>query len=1365
MFKQLLNDVKKDDHIRIYLISGKEILGKVIELDEKSISIKSEEGKKHRYFEKLIGGWSVEEKIQKNPEIENIAEIKEIHSQKNQSSTVEDNEKTPQSKVDVEEETKYKNEYLEAPPGLKIISKPMNDEKKVLQEKKEKTKATSERTKLKHDDENSKDTIDTDTKKIPTKKTFTSIGGSLKNLANLRDNLIEKDRLKAIPANAEIYHYRHDGGGYGFIKDGEGDEYFFKSKDVKNSALLDELNNSNGINISIHVNAKLLSKKLISGYNDKSPKAVSIHYPKTVGEIYDEAIANLDSDDYNSVKENMELILNYYPNFSPASDLLNKTRYSLNKVQKYSFLSAHRAVNVGDIDKGINILEKALQFKNKDSERIIKKLNELLIKEDRFDDAIKILSDNLDLIKSTDPYNLLAYNYEAKQDWAYAIKILEKIKTENVEQEARVNKRKAIAYFQLGNMKQAKSMSEMVLAKYQTDTFMLDLAKLIERASEKGITEKEKESLFSQAEFLTISSTATPFIDYSLDNCDYHGLKTEKIRDKNFQIEDLNDIDERIRKHTHIQPKELAELLLTKAKLMDKFQPDRYQQKAKTLCRFAIYKGYDFALNDRSPVSIRFSLLEAYLIGKRRVAMFQEQPNSYYTLSITFYVNTLRLAPDDAYKNINIGIDSAINEVLSNDSVHNEVWQELTDLFSSRTSVYSYVIGSIYKNEKARKNSIQYLSKYLQNNDTIEESDAASFQKGWNQAIAQRRRDKTDFFARISSVNRSKTSEEFVMNLNSILCDIPEWINDLDKYRLKFFGDTLEHVQHFNNQQNYEDKERSHEIAIRHISQLMSEIEDEPTELSFSYALKLLSRLEQIIIAEYSQFVDQSKPELDFQIVGEGSVKPDNVIDIQLAINNKKGSAPVSWHEIIINDTTGIKFISENNEENETLKGGDEKILKLQITAEKNVIDEMAATLEVQCNYRVRDSQNNLNLRKNLALRLHSKQDFIPIENIFAQFAESGPVEDEDMFYGRDDFINNISSTLIKQNSKCIIIYGQKRSGKSSVLYHLKQKLNQSEDAFCISFSLGEIAEEISAKTFYYTILTEIEDSLEGLSQIATKPEFSAPKMNEFDESPSIIFKNYLNSFTKALRNTPGWENKKLILLLDEFTYIYTAIHKKDLSDQFMKTWKSLLERKFFSVVLIGQDVMPKFLNEYKNEFGIAEKKRLSYLNEEDAINLIEKPIWDKDQNRSRFLSKSIETIIDYTSANPFYIQSFCSRLVEYMNANKIITVTEADVERVVEGFITGEQSYTIQNFDNLISAGDAEVNPFSQDEVLEILRSIAIGSRNLDTCPRESIDIGNKSKEDDILSDLESREVIQRIKQKYYKIKVRLFKEWLIKN
>ena len=139
--------------------------------------------------------------------------------------------------------------------------------------------------------------------------------------------------------------------------------------------------------------------------------------------------------------------------------------------------------------------------------------------------------------------------------------------------------------------------------------------------------------------------------------------------------------------------------------------------------------------------------------------------------------------------------------------------------------------------------------------------------------------------------------------------------------------------------------------------------------------------------------------------------------------------------------------------------------------------------------------------------------------------------------------------------------------------------------------------------------------------------------------------------------------------------------------------------------------------------------------------------------------------IIDYTSANPFYIQSFCARLVEYMNHNKIIAVTEADLEFVLEGFIKGDQAYTIQNFDNLISAGDAEVNPFLQEEVLEVLRAIAIGSRNLESCPRESIDIGNKSKEDKILADLCSREVVRVQDQKYYKINVRLFKEWLIVN
>ena len=54
-----------------------------------------------------------------------------------------------------------------------------------------------------------------------------------------------------------------------------------------------------------------------------------------------------------------------------------------------------------------------------------------------------------------------------------------------------------------------------------------------------------------------------------------------------------------------------------------------------------------------------------------------------------------------------------------------------------------------------------------------------------------------------------------------------------------------------------------------------------------------------------------------------------------------------------------------------------------------------------------------------------------------------------------------------------------------------------------------------------------------------------------------------------------------------------------------MKQWKAVTqnERAQFSVVLVGQDVVPSFKNEdyAKNAFGVIEDIRLTYLNEEPA--------------------------------------------------------------------------------------------------------------------------------------------------------------------
>ncbi|NJO89848.1 MAG: ATP-binding protein, partial [Chloroflexia bacterium] len=606
-------------------------------------------------------------------------------------------------------------------------------------------------------------------------------------------------------------------------------------------------------------------------------------------------------------------------------------------------------------------------------------------------------------------------------------------------------------------------------------------------------------------------------------------------------------------------------------------------------------------------------------------------------------------------------------------NIGDDFWNGIVEILGANTKISNSILTHLFQSVTFRERCYSYLGE----NQVVfdEKLQKDRFIKIWNDKINSIRSLKNSWFLSLDSIVNSKTSESFVENFNKTAYPVPKWISQIDSIRINSMNEIVKSISEFISQNAFEDKERFYNIVINQSSQLKLEIEESPTELSFNVIRKLLSKIENLILTDYNQLVLTSKPEISISILGECVLHElDFTVNMQISISNKKGSAPVSSLELSIQDSEDIKFIPTNNVLEQTLKGGDEKILRLQVAVNEKIKEEGAANILITSKYKVRGIEEINSFSDNLTLRLYSEKEFLKINNPFAATADSGPVTDPNMFFGRGIFIENIRDSILDSASKCIIIYGQKRSGKSSVLYHLKEMLINDNDAFCVSFSLGEIVENLSSLTFYYKVLSEMEDALEDMKENGMEvPEFSAPSLTELKEAPSLVFNECLKKFNKDIRQYENWGHKKLILLLDEFTYIYTAIQKKVLSDDFMKTWKSFLEKGFFTSVLVGQDIMPKFTESFPNEFGVTEPKRLSYLDKEDAISLIEKPIWDDEKQRSRFLGNSVNFILDYTSSNPYYIQIFCARFVDYMNYKKYVSVTEADIIDVAQTFIKGE--------------------------------------------------------------------------------------------
>lgn len=1317
-------EIKVSDKVKLYLNSGKEVEVDIIEIGDKHILVKNDDGSQSRFFEQLIGGWDL---ITSSKPIEEIVEAK-----------IEAEDKPVE--VVQQEKTESENKI-----GLKILGKIDLDKVEP------KRKRYSENKPIVPQSEPTTRKPKTLSQHIREQNlVFTS----LQNLQELKDKITSDYAKQTIPANAIIKRFGQNsyGSRFGFLTDNEKRDYYFSLTDVYDENLKDILNKLNPQGTHVVCTLKSIQGRL---------KATSIYLPKTVEEFQSIAETFYEKKDFAETLSILNFIVNSFDDFEPALKLKNQILAEQHKKKVTAtsaspiYLQARTELKRGNIEYAKKLLLELIDSPNPKSEAALKELAYELQREGKLEDAIQLVSKYQTLIKTSDPNSLLAYFYETKKDYTNAISFLKKIKPQTPIERIRVEKRFAICYFQTKDYPSSELYLKKVLEKLPNDFIIQKQLELLEKIKSEGLSE-EIESIFNEAELYSLSGGLSPFMQFELNRCDYYGVQSSEATRETFSRRTLNELKKLIDALKDGRPKERAELYLSEAKVQRAINSEEEKSIKSSLAKFCTSISLSWSADNRNNDTFRFLILEACSLNP-----------DFGVISpyIPMYLHSFFFPSFETRAKSSQPLKALVEEIFSKE-LNEKFWLGMIDLILVNTEFTSKFLSYIFPDKVKKEKAIKFLSSFLEQEFSNTNASKDYFIEIWNEASNKRKRQKDILNAKYLALNKSNTTETFIEAFDSLSSNIPEWCSNLDRSRINSLSEITRTINEFNNQNAFEDKERYFNISISQINSLESEIIESPTEFSFNTVRQQLTTLTKLIEQEFRTVIQTSKPVIDIKVLGESIIHDNNLVVASINVSNKKGSAPISWFLLEINNSDGIEFIQENHESNQSLKGGDDKTLKLKVQVASSIREQGAFNLNVKFSYKVRGSEDVMTFPENVTVRLYSENEFDEITNPFAATADSGPVQDEKMFYGRNEFIDNIKNSILESSSKCVIIYGQKRSGKSSVLFHLKKQLNQSANAFCISFSLGEIVEDLSAQTFYYKVLSEIEDSLESISNDGNpKPKFTAPTLSELKEAPSLIFNDYMKKFRKECSATIGWENKKLVLLIDEFTYIYTAIQKDFLSDQFMKTWKSFVEKSFFTSILIGQDIMPKFKMAYQNEFGIAEDKRLSYLSKDDAIKLIEEPIWDEKRKRSRYLGKAMDLILDYTSSNPYYIQIFCARLVEYMNSQKAISVTEADVYDVAQTFIRGEQSLSPDKFDNLITAGDADIEAFNPQDILKALKEIAFASKNLDSCSRESIKLGDKEKEEQILSDLKTREVISCPQPGFYKIKVRLFKEWLLNN
>jgi len=1193
-----------------------------------------------------------------------------------------------------------------------------------------------------------------------------------------------------------IYSFKQERN-FGFLKGNDGNKYFFHITAVSDDDLLEQLRDFKP--------NKRIPVTFECSQGPKGPIAIRVMLHRSLDQTFQRAIEYANDGDYPKAVALVKRVLDANPNFPSAQESYDKWReYArVSGVPKGSnpYARAKRIQLIEkDLERAAQLLREAIR-QGDNVESAIKDLAALLVQLGRPNEAIQVLEKNRSRIsnqQSVDNMLIGFYQTAGQHDEALSLlhKKLERANTES--KKTQILWQIAIGYFRKQDYFQAEQTFRKVLRaqpdnrtaqrniayclfkqeRYEEAQRILDqilltapdpqAAELLEaiRQAQAGRIIPIDE-IIVETGFSGISGEISKFSRFHLERCDYKGVRADHIQSQNFDHSDIISLEQLATRSRTIRPRERASYYLSAAKITSLLEDEDPNQFYKYLCRSFASSGDAIVIENRPLDAAREYYCEALSVydgDRRRSKDEQDAVNSL----VRFLFSTMGQSQIPIKPNIPT-IDETLEFVLMNHPDRNKVFDAIAYLVFHSRYAATRLLNRIYEKSSLQAMAFEYLRHTGIAIETIKCFD--DFVKLWNKLIRNNldeNRSILNEFRILDQIELNSVSlEHGIERIKTISAKL---FFDLDQQRAIQIQKILETALDLSSQTAFEEKERLCIQIENRCQDLLNEIEASPTRISVEEMYPLIRSMKDKIKVYLDQLYETSTPQLTIRLPLETYIPENNrSIEAQVLVSNRAGCSPAESVELVVQQYEETFTVRLEG----SLRGGEQRILKVPIQLSEEALSAQAFSLPIYAHYRTRSGEIQQTIVNNFSIRLSAEEEFEEILNPYAPYAEGGIVGDPAMFYGRDELITNIANALkaSRTQSKCVVIYGQKRAGKSSILFHLKERLKSKNDLLVLDIgNIGAILDEHSTMPFLYqilwTILKELRNSIEDkLTEGKSPLDISFPTDIEFYRHPSplILFREIFERFHRTIAKSNDWMGTRVILLIDEFSYIYGQILNGMIPETFMKNWKALLQDNFFNAVLVGQDVMPKFKQHFPNEFGTTQDERVTYLRREDAIRLIDEPIRIGGRlGESRYRERAIERILELTAGSPFYIQILCNRLVEYMNRKRASLVTEADVEQVKEELITGVNALGKDKFDNLINSGDTSQDAISDEDTLKVLIAIAENSRT-GPCSRHNIACETSTPVDEILEDLVRRDVIERERGQYYSIRVGLFREWLL--
>jgi hypothetical protein len=267
----------------------------------------------------------------------------------------------------------------------------------------------------------------------------------------------------------------------------------------------------------------------------------------------------------------------------------------------------------------------------------------------------------------------------------------------------------------------------------------------------------------------------------------------------------------------------------------------------------------------------------------------------------------------------------------------------------------------------------------------------------------------------------------------------------------------------------------------------------------------------------------------------------------------------------------------------------------------------------------------------------------------FNPYVAGAPILRDDMFFGRERLLDRVLQTI---HNNSILLYGERRIGKTSFQHRLKQRLHKMNDPDYDFYPVYIDLQGTPQEHFFSHLAEEVFEEL--------KPQLDGLKQGVANAESHYGYRDFVRDINGVLRVLKKKSSKqvKLALLIDEVDELnsYDPKINQSLRGLFMRSFAENLV-----AVVSGVAIKKQWESEGSPWYNFFEEVRVKPFREQDAHKLIESPI------RGVFkLEKGVvDRIISVTDCKPYLIQKHCVALINRLHEQKRRTVTIADVDAI----------------------------------------------------------------------------------------------------